>query len=296
MLGAAAAPPRAVPLALLAVAATLGLGWMAVARLAPGYAEALAQLGEAPTRRARRGRPSPAAERAPGRLVRWWLRDPAERAAFQLTAVYLRRDRETKTRLYPSLGFFLLLPVAQLFSRATYSLTAGAFVSVLILGMLPSVILEALRTSSHHAASEIFAAVPLGSAAPLFHGARKAAIYYVILPGTVIALLWIAATDAAKLPVAVPSLLALPFLSLLPAAGRDYVPLSEPPTTGRQSTANVVVGMLITLVGAVVLAVAWAAQRVGLLPYLIALQVVVMLAACRLLGAHIRRRPLRREA
>jgi len=43
-------------------------------------------------------------------------RDPAERAAFQLTAVYLRRDRETKTRLYPSLGFFLLLPVAQLFS------------------------------------------------------------------------------------------------------------------------------------------------------------------------------------
>src|SRR5207245_458180 len=80
---------------------------------------------------------------------------PAARAACQLTAVYLRRDRETKTRLYPSLGFFLLLPVAQLFSRATYSLTAGAFVSVLILGMLPSVILEAVRTSSHHAASEI---------------------------------------------------------------------------------------------------------------------------------------------
>jgi len=49
-------------------------------------------------------------------------------------------------------------------------------------------------------------------------------------------------------------------------------------------------------VGAVVLAVAWAAQRVGFLPYLIALQVVVMLAACRLLGAYIRRRPLRREA
>jgi len=94
----------------------------------------------------------------------------------------------------------------------------------------------------------------------------------------------------------VPSLLALPFLSLLPAAGRDYVPLSEPPTTGRQSTANVMVGMLITLVGAVVLAVAWAAQRVGFLPYLIALEAVGMFVAYRLLGAHIRRRPLRREA
>src|SRR5439155_1537518 len=83
-----------------------------------------------------------------------------------------RLDRAPKTRLYPSLGFFLLLPVAQLFSRATYSLTAGAFVSVLILGMLPSVILEALRISSHHAATEVFAAVPLGSAAPLFQGTR----------------------------------------------------------------------------------------------------------------------------
>jgi len=45
-----------------------------------------------------------------------------------------------------------------------------------------------------------------------------------------------------------------------------------------------------------VLAVAWAAQRVGFLPYLIALEAVGMFVACRLLGAHIRRRPLRREA
>jgi len=293
VLGAAAPPPRAVPLSLLAVAATLGLGWMAVARLAPGYAGALAQLGEAPTLRARPARLS--GEGTPGGLVGWWLRNPAERAAFRLTAVYLRRDRETKTRLYPSLGFCLLLPVAQLFSRATYSLTAGAFVSVVILGMLPSVILEALRTSSHHAATELFAVAPLGSAAPLFQGTRKAAIYYVILPGAVIALLWIGATDAEKLPVAVPSLLALPFLSLLPAAARDYVPFSEPPTTGRQSTANIVVGMSITLVGAVMLAAAWAAERAGHLPHLIALEAIGMFVACRLLGAHIRRRPLRRE-
>ena len=294
VLGAAAPPPRAVPLALLAVAAALGLGWLAVARLAPGYAGALVQLGEAATLPARPASPAPAAERVPGGLLGWWLRDPAERAAFRLAAVYLRRDRETKTRLYPSLGFFLLLPVAQLFSRATYSLTAGAFLSVLMLGMLPSVILESLRTSAHHAATEIFAAVPLGSAAPLFHGTRKAATCYVILPGAAFALLWIAATDAEKLAVAVPSLLALPFLSLLPAAGRDYVPLSEPPTTGRQSTANVVVGMVITLLGATVLAVAWAAQAAGLLPHLIALEAVVVFVACRALGARIRRRPLRR--
>jgi len=293
VVGAATYPPRAVPLSLLAVAATLGLGWVAVARLAPGYAGALAQLGEArPLRPARRLR---AAERAPGALVGWWLRDPAERAAFQLAAAYLRRDRETKTRLYPSLGFFLLLPVAQLVSRATYSLTAGAFVSVLILGMLPSVVLEALRTSSHHAATEIFAAAPLGSAAPLFEGTRKAAIYYLLLPGAVVSLLWIAAIDAERLPVALPSLLVLPFLSLLPAAARDYVPLSEPPTTGRQSSTNVVIGMLITVVGAGLLAMSWMALAGGLLPHLIAGEAVVVLVACRALAAHIRHRPLRLE-
>src|SRR5438034_733082 len=223
-----------------------------------------------------------------------WVSRRSSRICWSSPA-FARRDRATKTRLYPSLGFFLLLPVAQLFSRATYSLTAGAFVSVVILGMLPSVILEALRTSSNHAATELFAAVPLGSAAPLFQGTRKAAIYYVILPGAVIALLWIAATDAEKLPVAVPSLPALPFLSLLPAAARDYVPFSEPPTAGRQSTANIVVGMSITLVGAAMLAAAWAAERAGHLSHLIALEAIGMFVACRLLGAHLRRRPLRRE-
>jgi len=57
-----------------------------------------------------------------------------------------------------------------------------------------------------------------------------------------------------------------------------------------------VIGMLITLVGAVVLAVAWAAQRAGFLLHLIALEAIVLFAACRVLGAHIHRRPLRREA
>src|SRR5438876_11768780 len=77
-----------------------------------------------------------------------------------------------------------------------------------------------------------------------------AAIFYFLLPGAVVSLLWIAAIDVERLPVALPSLLVLPFLSLLPAAARDYVPLSEPPTTGRQSSTNVVIGMLITVVGA----------------------------------------------
>ncbi len=293
LLGSTAYTPRILALALLAASVTLALAGIAVVRLAPAYAGALALLGDAPALPPARPRSAAVAQRAPGRFLGWWLRDPAERAAFQLAAVYMRRDRETKTRLYPSLGFFLLIPIAQLFSRATYSLTAGALVSVLLLGMLPSIALEALRTSSHHAATEVFAAAPLASAAPLFHGTRKAAVFYLLLPGIAIALLWMCATDAHTVPIAVPSLLALPIFSLLPAALRDYVPLSEPPTAGRQSTANVFIGMGITLAGAVTLGVSWAVWSVGYLPHLIAAEIVLLALVHRALAARIRARPLR---
>ena len=34
-------------------------------------------------------------------LVRWWLRDPVERAAVRLCGAYLLRDRDVKLRVYP---------------------------------------------------------------------------------------------------------------------------------------------------------------------------------------------------
>ena len=170
---------------------------------------------------------------------------------------------------------------------------AAALLSVLLLGMLPSMVLEALRVSSQHAATEVFAAAPLPSAGALFQGVRKAAICYILVPAGALAAVWILANDARVFPLAVPSLLALPALSLLPAAFRQYVPLSVPPAMGRQSLANIVVGMITTVVGATTVGLSWFAWRAGWLAHLVAAEAVVLVVGSRLLARRIRNRPLR---
>jgi hypothetical protein len=266
----------------------VALGWAALTRLAGGYADAFSTLGEAHRPLALAGPVRPAAGR--------WIRDPVERAAFRLAVTYVRRDREIMTRLYPSLGFFVLLPVAQLLSHAAYRFKAAALLSVLLLGMLPSMVLEALRVSSQHPATEIFAAAPLASAGPLFQGVRKATVCYILLPAACVAALWIVLTDVRVLPLAVPSLLAIPVLSLLPAAFRQYVPLSVPPAMGRQSLANIVVGIITTIVGATMVGVSWLAWRAGYLGHLIAVELILLVLGSRVLAHRIRNRPLRGAA
>jgi ABC-2 type transport system permease protein len=279
---------RTAELSALGIGSTVVLGWVAVTRLASGYAGAVARLAESQPlapRAAREGR-------ATGRLARWWPRDPVERAAFRLAAVYLRRDREIRARLYPSLGFFLLLPVAQLVGHAAYRFTAAALLPILLIGMLPSICLEALRVSSHCAAAEMFAVVPVASAGPLFQGVRKATVVYLLVPGTVISALWIALVDPHAFPLALPSLLALPVLSLLPAALRDYLPLSVPPSIGRQSTANILLGLVTTVAGAATISAAWFAWRAGWLPWLVVGEAVVLAIVWAALARHIGRRPI----
>jgi hypothetical protein len=289
VLGSGAPSSRAVALSLLAVGTTTTLGWAALTRLTPDYGEVFVRLGEAEAPR------TPADARRPlGRLLaRWWLRDPVEQAAFRLAASYMRRDREIKTRLYPSLGFFVVLPAAQLFSHVAQRFTAAALLSAILLGMIPSVVLEALRVSSHSRAAELFAVSPLTSAGALFEGVRKAAMFYVVLPATLIAVVWIAVLDPQVLWFAAPTLIALPLLSMLPAALRQYVPLSLPPTTGRQSFVNIVLGLLTTIVGGATVGFAWAAWRIGYLPHFIAVEVLLVTLITRAVAARIRMRPLR---
>jgi len=280
--------PRALTLGALAVGTTTALAVLAFGRLARAYGVASARLGEATSLRA----PATPSRIADGAIGRWWLRDPVERAAFRLATTYLRRDREIRTRLYPAFGFFVILPAGHLVGHAAYRVQAAAIVAVLVLGMLPSLALEALRVSSQHAATELFAVAPLASAGPLFQGVRKAVVCWIIVPAAAIALVWVAVLSPHTLPLAVPSILMLPVLSLLPATFRDYVPLSVPPAMGRQSTANVAVGMLITLLGGTTIGLGALAVGSGHLPALVVAQTALAVPACWLLARRIRNRPL----
>src|SRR5262245_201477 len=119
----------------------------------------------------------PTGERWPMRV---WLRDPVERAAFQLATAYLRRDRDVRLRLRPSLVVFALLPLAGLVLEEQRGGHLLPLASACLLGMVPGVALEALRISSHPVASELFAVVPIAGTAAVFQGVRKAAMWYVL--------------------------------------------------------------------------------------------------------------------
>jgi hypothetical protein len=144
----------------------------------------------------RRVRPLPTGLRWP---LSGWIATPSSCASFQLATAYLRRDRDVRLRLRPSLVVFAMMPLAGLVLEESRGGHLVPLMSVCLLGMVPGVAVEALRISSHPIASELFAIVPLAGTGPVFHGVRKAAIWYV-LPALAFAILASLADRAGRAP------------------------------------------------------------------------------------------------
>ncbi|HEY3242250.1 MAG TPA: hypothetical protein VGM03_02775 [Phycisphaerae bacterium] len=271
--------PATLLLMVIGIAVTAALAYTALGRLAPSYGESLARLSEARARRRPPARRAAQPERALNPLLRAWLRDPLERSAFRLAAVYMWRDREMKMRLYPSLSMFIIFPLIGAFSRSSGFGRLAPLMTVWMLGMVPTTVLEALRMSSHHAAAELFLVAPLSGPAALFDGVRKAAIYYILIPcllisGTLMVLLVPNAAD--WLPLTVPGLIPLPALSLMSGVMSEYLPLSRPPMRGEQAATNagLMFGTMLTMAG--LLGAAYLAQRSGWLWELVGVEAMVI--------------------
>ena len=280
----------------LAVTVLLGAG--AIPRLATGYASGLTRLGESTGRAARPARVG--RSRGVGKssaLLRRWIPDPVERASYRLAVIYMRRDREARLRLYPSLGGFVILPLLTLLDPKHRS--SGPHTMLLLIvwmqGMTPTVVLESLRMSSQCAAAEVFSVAPLESSASLFHGVRKAAIYGVMLPIMALSLVLVLVLKPgiwADLSLAVPALLALPVLSLMPALTGPYLPLSESPRAGSQSARNLTIwfgGMAVT---GVLYGIAALARRGGVLWPMVGIEIVLVIGVYRHLLRRVGRCPI----
>jgi hypothetical protein len=273
----------------LAAAAVVALAALVLLGRAPvlaRMADAIAHVQD--ERGGRRARPLPLVDRWP---LRGWLRDPVERASFELATAYLRRDRDVRLRLRPSLVVFALLPLAGLVVPEAQGGRLAPLASVCLLGMVPGVALEALRISSHPVASELFAVVPLEGTASVFHGVRKAAIWYV-LPALVFATVLALAVVPGGVLLATPGILAIPVLSLVPGLFGPYVPLALPKARGRQAIANAVLLALSTGLLAVLVNATLAASRRGQLASLYVGELVVLLGLDRGLRLAIARRGL----
>jgi hypothetical protein len=271
---------RAPGTAHLAAAAAVALGALVVVVRAPVLVRLSAAIAHVQDERGgRRVRPLPSGETG---WLAWWVRDPVERAAFQLATAYLRRDRDVRLRLRPSIVVFALLPLAGLVVDESRGGHLAPLASICLLGMVPGVAMEALRISSHPVASELFAVVPIAGTEAVFHGVRKAAIRYVA-PAIVLSGLLAFLVVPGGLMLAVPGVLAFPLFSLIPGLFGPYVPLALPKARGQQAIANAVLlaastGLLGVLVNATL-----AASRRGTLVSLYVGELVVLLVVDRCL-------------
>ena len=282
-------------LVIIGFVATGVLTYSAIGKLAPSYGEALARLGETRQRAAKSKRAPQRMNRRRDTFFRWWMPDPIERASFRLAAAYMRRDREIKLRLYPSLGSFLIFPLIGLLDRRTGASPFIPLLTVWMLGQLPIIAMETLRTSSQAAAADIFATAPLESGASVFLGVRKATIFYLMVPALCLAsgLLVLVVHSRSALLLALPGLVAIPTVSLLPACVDTYLPLSRSPQVGTQSAKNTTLmfGSMLTM--GILAGISYVASEMNLLSIMLAAEIVIVVAASWALKRHIQNRPLR---
>ena len=297
----------------LALISTLCLSWLAVGKLSTGQGDLAPQRADAPIADHRpvhdparvvdgdRGTSESKARSEPRRgiwnpVAHFWLRDHVERGAFRLASAYMRRDREIKLRLYPQLGMFGMIIVMQAMDRSDHR---GPFLGLLMLaiaGTVPLTAIESLRTSTHHAAADLFRYSPIAGASSLFQGVRKASIVYVQAPLIAVSAVVIAlsATDTrGAFELALPVVLAMPTVSLLPGAFGAFLPLSQPPRRGEQSSRNVGVSFAMLLFMFAPLGLAYLAREIGALWPMIAVELVALVIAHRWLTSLIRARPMK---
>ena len=206
----------------------------------------------------------------------------------------MRRDREIKLRLYPSLGSFLIFPLMGLLDRRTGASPFIPLLTVWMLGQLPVIAMETLRTSSQAVAADIFGTAPLESSAPIFLGVRKATIFYLMAPALCFAsaLLVLVIHSRSALLLALPGLVAIPIVSLLPACVDNYLPLSRSPQVGTQSTKNttLMLGTMLTL--GILAGISYIASEMNFLSILLTVEIAVVATGYWVLKRHIQNRPL----
>ena len=278
--------PHLLPMAAAGLAATVALGYAAVVRLSGDYARRLASLSETPVKlrpepeiaHAKRGGIARAFRPAWDALMRAWMPDPVERAAFRLTTAYMRRDRDVRMRLYPSFASYLVFPIIAAIDPQRMAIMP--LLTIVMGAMLPASSMMTLKTSTHFMAGEVFRYTPLAGTAALFHGVRKATLLFMALPVLLISgtLLLAVLHDRTWLIAIVPAVVLLPTFSLIEGLVGDYLPLSQPPQMGRQGAINIGLYLMSVLLVGGLSAAGWFAHRMGWFGILIGVELAVVVA------------------
>ena len=170
-------------LSLLAISATVLLFVLPLRRISLKYAEHLSFLQESASGVGKISRRSL-------RRVAGLLKNTETRAFFQLVSIYLKRDRNTKVRLFGKLGVSLaavvpMIPaIPDLMGRPfSIGLAIGVPIQAFCVSAYAlSCLLSILRYSEDYKAAWIFTIAPVASHDNFFKGAKLAIIAYFIVP------------------------------------------------------------------------------------------------------------------
>lgn len=261
-------------LAAIGITAVVVFGHTAIRKVGSDYSSFVSRLtyGEGAAKREALNStpPAPTARRTLGDwLKRVWLARPAERAAFDLVSIYLRRNREVKVRLYPSLAYFIFVPLLALFSDglpdpfSPRGVEAYPLMGALMICYVALTAVEVLRFSEHHEAAYIFRVAPVGRRGDLYSGFRKAVMAWVALPGFAVlfvlyAILWRQPPHAALLLA--PWVIITPAVLMFGFLFRETLPLARKYQKGQQTSRN----LLLFLVCFVVLSMFAGLQAVAI--------------------------------
>jgi ABC-2 type transport system permease protein len=234
-------------LAALALFGTAIVLWVAFGKLAGDYGTGLQLLNESVSPKRRRHE----RRRWIGAIVdspplRWWLRDPVERASFLLVAAYLLRDRDVKLRVFPGLAPMLVMPLVFLVRQPGNSdshagdFNVNGFTLGFVggfLGLVPLMGLSLLQYSQQWRAADIFRSAPIAGPASICHGARRAVLFFLTLPVALafLLLIGIASRGPAPLTLLLPGVIALPVYSMIPTLGGGGIPLASAPEDAKSA-------------------------------------------------------------
>ena len=242
-------------LACLAIISLLALGAIATQKVARGYSSFMSRLAYGPSALVGKERKK-SEESGDGRRTQGLLgvigarllRQPVERAVFDLVLTYVRRNREIKVRLYPSLGYFIFFPLLAVLTKeladpfGAVGLSFYAFLGAAMIPFVGLTAIEGLLFSEHYHASYIFHVVPISRLADVHRGFRKAVLFSAAVPGfaalfVLYSILWRNPLHA--LLVLLPWVIITPVAMTVPFLFRRVLPLSRKYQKGQQSARNI---------------------------------------------------------
>ena len=268
-------------LASLATLSLVALGAVAIRKVSRDYSSFIPQtayLGGKPRleRGSARRRARPDGRGFSQAFKSVFLPNTAERAVFELVSIYLRRNREIKVRLYPSLAYFIFIPLLAVFTEGLpdpfvyQSFSSYSLMAALMICYISLTAIEGMIFSEHHTAAYVYRVAPIRKLGDVHSGFRKAVMLWIALPGFAVlfalySILWRDPLHAffalAPWTIITPAVLMIPFIL------REALPLSRKYQKGQQTARNFML-FLICFIGLSIVAGLQVVAMRGRLPFI----------------------------